>query len=134
MPDPAQQQAASATSSLARGRLARSALPVLYNHPPDRKCDRVRHQRSTPPDFLRDHPAVNAPVIEMMSHPDNPYVKLLVVFGRDDKDLLQRQRYRAEYSSVVPAWWSTIKPLLARANRGDAPNWVRTDARSLLAS
>ncbi|MEA7581044.1 cellulose biosynthesis cyclic di-GMP-binding regulatory protein BcsB, partial [Salmonella enterica subsp. enterica serovar Anatum] len=31
----------------------------------------------------------NAPVIEMMSHPDNPYVKLLVVFGRDDKDLLQ---------------------------------------------
>ncbi len=24
-----------------------------------------------------------------MSHPDNPYVKLLVVFGRDDKDLLQ---------------------------------------------
>ncbi len=41
------------------------------------------------PDFLRDHPAVKAPVIEMINHPQNPYVKLLVVFGRDDKDLLQ---------------------------------------------
>ncbi len=37
----------------------------------------------------RDHPAVKAPVIEMINHPQNPYVKLLVVFGRDDKDLLQ---------------------------------------------
>lgn len=25
----------------------------------------------------------------MIDHPDNPYIKLLVVFGRDDKDLLQ---------------------------------------------
>jgi hypothetical protein len=40
------------------------------------------------PDFLRDHPPVKAPTIEMIDHPNNPYVKLLVVFGRDDKDLL----------------------------------------------
>ncbi|ENC9265948.1 cellulose biosynthesis cyclic di-GMP-binding regulatory protein BcsB, partial [Salmonella enterica subsp. enterica serovar Cerro] len=81
------------------------------------------------PDFLRDHPAVNAPVIEMMNHPDNPYVKLLVVFGRDDKDLLQAAKGIAQGnilfrgSSVVV---NDVKPLLARKPY-DAPNWVRTD-------
>ncbi|MFU2221159.1 cellulose biosynthesis cyclic di-GMP-binding regulatory protein BcsB, partial [Proteus mirabilis] len=81
------------------------------------------------PDFLRDHPAVKAPVIEMINHPQNPYVKLLVVFGRDDKDLLQAAKgiaqgnilFRGE--SVVV---NEVKPLLPRKPY-DAPNWVRTD-------
>ncbi|MGS6552860.1 cellulose biosynthesis cyclic di-GMP-binding regulatory protein BcsB, partial [Escherichia coli] len=79
--------------------------------------------------FLRDHPAVKAPVIEMINHPQNPYVKLLVVFGRDDKDLLQAAKgiaqgnilFRGE--SVVV---NEVKPLLPRKPY-DAPNWVRTD-------
>lgn len=78
---------------------------------------------------LRDHPAVKAPVIEMINHPQNPYVKLLVVFGRDDKDLLQAAKgiaqgnilFRGE--SVVV---NEVKPLLPRKPY-DAPNWVRTD-------
>ncbi|EQA1178804.1 cellulose biosynthesis cyclic di-GMP-binding regulatory protein BcsB [Escherichia coli] len=77
----------------------------------------------------RDHPAVKAPVIEMINHPQNPYVKLLVVFGRDDKDLLQAAKgiaqgnilFRGE--SVVV---NEVKPLLPRKPY-DAPNWVRTD-------
>lgn len=70
-----------------------------------------------------------APVIEMINHPQNPYVKLLVVFGRDDKDLLQAAKgiaqgnilFRGE--SVVV---NEVKPLLPRKPY-DAPNWVRTD-------
>ena len=63
-------------------------FPVLYNQLPDRNAI-VFATNDKRPDFLRDHPAVKAPVIEMINHPQNPYVKLLVVFGRDDKDLLQ---------------------------------------------
>lgn len=105
-----------------------SHFPVLYNHLPDRNAI-VFATNDRRPDFLRDHPAVNAPVIEMMSHPDNPYVKLLVVFGRDDKDLLQAAKGIAQGnilfrgSSVVV---NDVKPLLARKPY-DAPNWVRTD-------
>ncbi|MDM9241427.1 cellulose biosynthesis cyclic di-GMP-binding regulatory protein BcsB, partial [Klebsiella pneumoniae] len=72
---------------------------------------------------------VKAPVIEMISHPDNPYVKLLVVFGRDDNDLLQAAKGIAQGNilfrgdSVVV---DEVKPLLARKPY-DAPNWVRTD-------
>ncbi|TRH72019.1 cellulose synthase regulator BcsB, partial [Salmonella enterica subsp. enterica serovar Mbandaka] len=90
MPDLAQQQAASIVASWfgSRAGWRGQRFPVLYNHLPDRNAI-VFATNDRRPDFLRDHPAVNAPVIEMMSHPDNPYVKLLVVFGRDDKDLLQ---------------------------------------------
>ncbi|SQB40412.1 cellulose synthase regulator protein [Citrobacter koseri] len=65
----------------------------------------------------------------MISHPDNPYVKLLVVFGRDDNDLLQAAKGIAQGNilfrgdSVVV---DEVKPLLARKPY-DAPNWVRTD-------
>lgn len=81
------------------------------------------------PAFLRDHPEVKAPTIEMISHPDNPYVKLLVIFGRDDKDLVQAAKGIAQGNilfrgnSVVV---DEVKPLLARKPY-DAPNWVRTD-------
>lgn len=40
------------------------------------------------PDFLNTHANVNAPTIELVSHPTDPYVKLLLVMGRDDNDLI----------------------------------------------
>lgn len=130
MPDLAQQQAASIVASWfgSRAGWRGQRFPVLYNHLPDRNAI-VFATNDRRPDFLRDHPAVNAPVIEMMNHPDNPYVKLLVVFGRDDKDLLQAAKGIAQGnilfrgSSVVV---NDVKPLLARKPY-DAPNWVRTD-------
>lgn len=103
-------------------------FPVLYNQLPDRNAI-VFATNDKRPDFLRDHPAVKAPVIEMINHPQNPYVKLLVVFGRDDKDLLQAAKgiaqgnilFRGERVVV-----NEVKPLLPRKPY-DAPNWVRTD-------
>ncbi|HIF5472559.1 TPA: cellulose biosynthesis cyclic di-GMP-binding regulatory protein BcsB [Escherichia coli] len=49
-------------------------FPVLYNQLPDRNAI-VFATNDKRPDFLRDHPAVKAPVIEMINHPQNPYVK-----------------------------------------------------------
>lgn len=83
-------------------------FPVLYNTLPNRNAI-VFATNDKRPDFLREHPPVKAPVIEMISHPDNPYVKLLVVFGRDDNDLLQAAKgiARAIFSSAGAVWKST---------------------------
>ncbi len=103
-------------------------FPVMYDKMPDRNAI-VFATNAKRPAFLRDHPDVKAPTIEMMSHPDNPYVKLLVVFGRDDKDLVQAAKGIAQGNvlfrgnSVVV---DEVKPLLPRKPY-DAPNWVRTD-------
>jgi TonB family protein len=59
------------------------SFPAMYDKLPDRNAI-VFATNAKRPAFLRDHPDVKAPTVEMMSHPDNPYVKLLVVFGRDD--------------------------------------------------
>ncbi|MDM3001943.1 cellulose biosynthesis cyclic di-GMP-binding regulatory protein BcsB [Citrobacter sp. CK188] len=129
-PDLMQQQAASIVSSWIGSRAGWRGqhFPVMYNTLPDRNAI-VFATNDKRPDFLRDHPPVKAPVIEMISHPDNPYVKLLVVFGRDDNDLLQAAKGIAQGNilfrgdSVVV---DEVKPLLARKPY-DAPNWVRTD-------
>ncbi|MCR4215390.1 cellulose biosynthesis cyclic di-GMP-binding regulatory protein BcsB [Enterobacter cloacae] len=103
-------------------------FPVMYDKIPDRNAI-IFATNAKRPAFLREHPDVKAPTIEMISHPDNPYVKLLVVFGRDEKDLVQAAKAIAQGnilfrgSSVVV---DEVKPLLARKPYG-APNWVRTD-------
>lgn len=129
-PDAQQQQAAAIVASWfgSKAGWRGQAFPVLFNKLPDRNAI-VFATNDKRPDFLREHPPVKAPTIEMINHPDNPYVKLLVVFGRDDKDLLLAARGIAQGnilfrgSSVVV---DDVKELQARKPY-DAPNWVRTD-------
>ncbi|MBU3823586.1 MAG: cellulose biosynthesis cyclic di-GMP-binding regulatory protein BcsB [Candidatus Oceanisphaera merdipullorum] len=81
------------------------------------------------PDFLQDYPVVDGPTIEMISHPNNPYVKLLLVLGRDSKDLDIAVRgivrgnilFRGQTVSI-----SEVSELQPRKPY-DAPNWIRTD-------
>ncbi|EOA4404949.1 cellulose biosynthesis cyclic di-GMP-binding regulatory protein BcsB [Citrobacter amalonaticus] len=129
-PDRTLQQAASIVSSWfgSRAGWRGQHFPVLYNTLPDRNAI-VFATNDKRPDFLREHPPVKAPVIEMISHPDNPYVKLLVVFGRDDNDLLQAAKGIAQGNILFRGSRvevNEVKPLLARKPY-DAPNWVRTD-------
>ncbi|KAF1369599.1 cellulose biosynthesis cyclic di-GMP-binding regulatory protein BcsB [Yokenella regensburgei] len=130
-PDIVQQQAAGIVASWFGSRAAwrGQTFPVLYNQLPDKNAI-VFATNDKRPDFLRDHPEVKAPTVEMMSHPDNPYVKLLVVFGRDDKDLLMAAKGIAQGNILFRGNSVTVddvKPLLARKPY-DAPNWVRTDS------
>lgn len=129
-PDVTQQLAATIVASWFGSRSAWRGqnFPVVFDQLPDRNAV-VFATNDKRPSFLRDHPDVKAPTVEIMSHPDNPYVKLLVVFGRDDKDLVQAAKGIAQGNvlfrgtSVVV---DDVKPLLARKPY-DAPNWVRTD-------
>ncbi|MCT4712059.1 cellulose biosynthesis cyclic di-GMP-binding regulatory protein BcsB [Enterobacteriaceae bacterium H11S18] len=129
-PDIEQQRAAGIIASWfgSRSVWRGQQFPVLYNKLPERNGI-VFATNDHRPDFLRDHPPVKAPTIEMISHPDNPYVKLLVVFGRDDKDLVQAAKGIAQGNVLFRGSSVTIddvKPLLPRKPY-DAPNWVRTD-------
>ena len=123
-PDLQQQQAAGIIASWfgAKAGWRGQSFPVLFNTLPERNAI-VFATNDRRPDFLRDHPAVNAPTIEMIDHPGNPYMKLLVVFGRDDKDLLKAAQGIASGNSVTV---DEVKPLRPRVPY-DAPNWVRTD-------
>lgn len=81
------------------------------------------------PDFLRDHPAVNAPMVEMIDHPDSPYMKLLLVMGRNDNDLITAVKAIAQGNILFRGQNVTIDKVEKLADRVpyDAPNWVRTD-------
>ncbi|WP_374618402.1 cellulose biosynthesis cyclic di-GMP-binding regulatory protein BcsB [Pandoraea sp.] len=76
-----------------------------------------------------DVPKVDAPTLRMMSNPNDPSLKLLVVQGRDAKDLetaaLALVSGRAALSGDVTRI-ASLKPLPPRPAY-DAPRWVRTD-------
>ncbi|QLU22594.1 cellulose biosynthesis cyclic di-GMP-binding regulatory protein BcsB [Klebsiella oxytoca] len=129
-PDVLQQQAAAIIASWfgSKAGWRGQQFPVQFNQLPDRNAI-VFATNDKRPDFLREHPPVKAPTIEMIDHPDNPYVKLLVVFGRNDKDLLQAAKGIAQGNILFRGSSVTVddvKQLQARKPY-DAPNWVRTD-------
>ena len=129
-PDIEQQQAAAVIASWFGSRTGwrGQSFPVIYNALPDRNAI-VFATNDKRPDFLRDAPAVKGPTISMINHPNNPYVKLLVVSGRDDKDLMQAAKGIAQGNVLFRGDSVTVdevKPLLARQPY-DAPNWIRTD-------
>jgi len=129
-PDITQQQAATIVTSWfgSRSGWRGQNFPVLFDKLPDRNAI-VFATNEKRPSFLRDHPDVKGPVVEMVNHPDKPYVKLLVVFGRDDKDLVQAAKGIAQGSVLFrgnSVAIGEVKPLLARKPY-DAPNWIRTD-------
>jgi hypothetical protein len=129
-PDINQQKAAAIVASWfgSRAGWRGQTFPVLYNQVPDRNAI-VFATNDKRPDFLRDYPLVKAPTISMIDNPNDPYNKLLVVLGRDDKDLLQAANgiaagnilFRGESVTV-----DDMKSLLKRKPY-DAPNWVNTE-------
>ena len=129
-PDITQQQAATIVTSWfgSRSGWRGQSFPVLFDKLPDRNAI-VFATNEKRPSFLRDHPDVKGPMVEMVNHPDKPYVKLLVVFGRDDKDLVQAAKGIAQGNVLFrgnSVAIGEVKPLLARKPY-DAPNWIRTD-------
>lgn len=129
-PDLEQQRAAGILASWfgSKAEWRGQSFPVLYNQLPDRHAI-ILATNQLRPDFLRDYPSVNAPTVEIISHPDNPYVKLLLVLGRDDKDLVTAVQGIAQGTILLRGQNATVDKVQQLAPRQpyDAPNWVRTD-------
>jgi len=111
------------------------SFPVLYNQLPKEQNAVVFATNDHRPDFLKDLPPVEKPTVEMVSQPDNPYEKMLLILGRDDNDLLTAVEGIAQGELLLRGDTSTIDSvkMLAPRQAYDAPNWVRTDRRTTFA-
>lgn len=71
----------------------------------------------------------------MVSQPDSPYEKMLLILGRNDDDLLTAVQGIAQGELLLRGDSATVDrvTLLAPRQPYDAPNWVRTDRRTTFA-
>ena len=129
---PEQQQAAAVLASWfgTKAQWRGQHFPVLINQLPDRNAV-IFATNDARPDFLVDYPEVKGPTIDMISSPDNPYVKLLLILGRDQQDLLTAVQGLARGDVMLrgqSVMVDEVKPLSPRQPY-DAPNWVRLDRK-----
>lgn len=81
------------------------------------------------PDFLRDFPDTDGPRLQVITHPTDPYVKLLLVLGRDSADLNKAVQGLALGNQLLTgpvAKINTVEQIAPRVPY-DAPNWLSTD-------
>ncbi|WP_053006760.1 cellulose biosynthesis cyclic di-GMP-binding regulatory protein BcsB [Chromobacterium subtsugae] len=81
------------------------------------------------PDFLAKLPPVNAPTIAIVPHPERPERKLLLILGRDDKDLKLATDALVLGQAGMSGSQVAVRGIKLEAPRKpyDAPNWVRPD-------
>ena len=113
-------------------------FPVLFNTLPS-----VQSKEATQPSivfatndhrpaFLSDlekYPAVKAPVVQLIDHPDAPYSKILLVMGRNEEDLATAAKALALGGQLLRGQRATIDKVQTLQPRKpyDAPAWMRTD-------
>lgn len=127
-----QQQAAAVLASWfgAKAQWRGQQFPVLIDKLPDSNgvVFATNEQR---PAFLADYPKVKGPTIDMISSPDNPYVKLLLILGRDQQDLLMAAKGLAQGDVLLRGQSVQVDEVKSLSPRQpyDAPNWVRLDRK-----
>ena len=136
-PDVTQQRAAAILASWFGSKTGwrGQRFPVLYNQLPQQQHAVVFATNDARPDFLKDLPPVTKPTVEIVSQPDNPYEKMLLILGRNDEDLLTAVQGIAQGELLLRGDTSTIDSvkLFSPRQAYDAPNWVRTDRRTTFA-
>lgn len=136
-PNPQQQRAAAILASYfgSKAQWRGQTFPVLYNQLPKEQHAVVFATNDQRPDFLKEMPPVQKPTVMMVSQPENPYEKMLLILGRDDQDLLTAVEGIAQGELLLRGDTSTVDDvkLLAPRKAYDAPNWVRTDRRTTFA-
>lgn len=106
----------------------RARIPVHYNTVPDSHVI-VFATNDARPDFLAMYPQVEGPTVDMISQPDNPFLKMLLVLGRNGQDLVTAASALAVGNTVFRGQSVQIGELRQLAPRKpyDAPNWAPVD-------
>lgn len=101
------------------------SFPVYYNSLPKQHTI-VFATNTQRPDFLKDYPKVDGPVVDLISLPENPYYKMLLVLGRDDRDLVTAAAALAIGNPLFRGQSVSVNDVKNIAPRKpyDAPNWV----------
>ena len=104
------------------------SFPVHYNTLPEQHAI-IFATNVQRPGFLKDYPQVNGPVVELISLPDNPYYKMLLVLGRDDDDLITAASALAIGNPLFRGQSVSVNDVQNITPRQpyDAPNWVSTE-------
>ncbi len=103
-------------------------FPLKVNALPSRHAV-VLVTNDNKPDFLRDFPDTDGPRLQVITHPTDPYVKLLLVLGRDSADLNTAVQGLALGNQLLTgpvAKINTVQQIAPRVPY-DAPNWLSTD-------
>ncbi|PLC48378.1 cellulose biosynthesis cyclic di-GMP-binding regulatory protein BcsB [Pollutimonas subterranea] len=111
-----------------KGQWRQLSFPAFYDELPSEHAV-VFAINEARPEFLRGYPEVNGPTIDMISAPDNPYQKLLLILGRDDKDISAAVSALALGSPLFRGQSVRVEETAAFAPRKpyDAPNWIPTN-------
>ncbi|WP_311750629.1 cellulose biosynthesis cyclic di-GMP-binding regulatory protein BcsB [Proteus columbae] len=127
-PNLAQQKAAAILSSWFGTQVdwRKQNYPVYYDALPNQHSI-VFATNKQKPAFLKQHPDVKEPTIEMLTHPTNPYIKLLLIMGRDDNDLITAVNGIARGQVIFRGNIVTINEVekLIPREPYDAPKWVQ---------
>lgn len=104
------------------------SYPVHYNNLPEQHAI-VFATNAQRPKFLKDYPAVQGPVVEVVSLPDNPYYKMLLILGRDDADLITATSALAVGNPLFRGQSVSVNAVQEITPRKpyDAPSWVSTE-------
>ena len=104
-------------------------FPVYFDKLPQQQHAIVFATNQHRPSFIRDLPDVTGPTLQLVTHPMNEYRKLLLVLGRDSKDLNTAVRGLVLGNSLLTGPIARINNVTTLKPRQpyDAPNWVRTD-------
>ncbi|NMG15350.1 cellulose biosynthesis cyclic di-GMP-binding regulatory protein BcsB [Aromatoleum bremense] len=115
-----------------------ASFPVLFDRLPEAEAGKapqsaiVFASNDRRPAFLADtekYPPVDAPVVELIDHPHDPYAKILLVLGRDADDLASAATALVLGGELFRGARVTVNRVQRLEPRKpyDAPNWMRTD-------
>lgn len=81
------------------------------------------------PAFLKDFPDTKDPVIQMITHPTDPFVKLLLIIGKNSQDLNKAVRGLVLGNQLLTGAMATIDNVQQVQKRRpyDAPKWLNTE-------
>lgn len=104
-------------------------FPASFDKLPDQHHAVVLATNQNRPAFLKDYPKVEQATVDMISAPDNPYQKLLLILGRDDADLKTAVMALTLGKTLFRGQSVTVDAVANLAPRKpyDAPNWIPID-------
>ncbi|MBH0055800.1 cellulose biosynthesis cyclic di-GMP-binding regulatory protein BcsB [Pseudoalteromonas sp. SWXJZ94C] len=103
-------------------------FPVLINKTPEQHSV-VFITNTSKPDFLADYPDVEKPTIDIISSPINRYKKMLLILGRDEKDLKTAVNGLVFGHKIMTGRSASIEGVnqIPMRKAYDAPRWLRGD-------
>ncbi|GAB0110424.1 cellulose biosynthesis cyclic di-GMP-binding regulatory protein BcsB [Pseudoalteromonas distincta] len=103
-------------------------FPVVLNKAPEQHSV-VFITNDSKPDFLKDYPDVEKPTIELISSPIHRYNKMLLILGRDEKDLKTAVTGLVFGHKIMTGRSASIEAInkLPLRKAYDAPRWLRSD-------